>query len=447
MGFLNLLYKKIKYDRHLNYSEGKIKNLQKEKLKKLVKYAYKNSNFYKELFHNNQIKYEDIDEIQIKELPTTTKKAIMDNFDEVVTNKNISKERVINFVDKNPKPYSLMDNKFHVIHSSGTSGEIGYYIYNNKNWELLKAVGASRLFNSFELKKKNYVFIGASDGHYAGISFFLSPINSFEQYFYNDFLVMDINYPLHTYLDKLNELQPDVISGYPSAIQMLLDYQKANKLNIQPDNIICGGEPLTEKAYKKIKRYWKKEPVNYYGTSESIMMGAGFDKEGLYIFDDLIILEFEADKTYLTNLYNYTEPLIRYEMDDLIVEGDIENKKWPFTFIKNVSGRTEDLLWLENENQNLDFIHPIVFVELHIKGLKKFQIVKVNDLNIIFKAVPKKAIKENVLKNNITKRLNEILEKKNMNNINLVIEFVENIPNNPETGKYEIIKNKVYNEL
>ena len=64
---------------------------------------------------------------------------------------------------------------------------------------------------------------------------------------------MDINYPLNTYIDKLNELQPDVISGYPTAIKMLLDYQKENKLAINPDSIICGGEPLTEAAYKKIK--------------------------------------------------------------------------------------------------------------------------------------------------------------------------------------------------
>ena len=442
MGFLNLLYQKFKYDRHLNFREEEIKKLQKEKLKKLVKYAYQNSAFYKELFNNKQIRYEDLDQVQLKDLPTTNKKDIMDNFDEVVTDKNISKKKVINFVDKNPKPTSLMDNNYHIIHSSGTSGEIGYYIYNNKNWELLKAVGASRLFKSFGLQKKNYAFIGASDGHYAGISFFLSPVNRFEQYFYNDFLVMDINYPLHTYIDKLNELQPDVISGYPSAIKMLLDYQKENKLNIQPDNIICGGEPLTEEAYQKIKRYWQQEPVNYYGTSESIMMGVGFGNEGLYIFDDLIILEFEDNKTYLTNLYNYTEPLIRYEMDDLILEGNIESKRWPFTFIKNVSGRSEDLLWLENENQNLDFIHPIVFVELHIKGLKKFQVIKSDDLNIIFKAVPKEEINQDELRENILKKLNEILTKKNMENINLEIVIVDDIANNPKTGKYEIIKTR-----
>jgi len=45
------------------------------------------------------------------------------------------------------------------------------------------------------------------------------------------------------------------------------------------------------------------------------------------------------------------------------------------------------------ENQNLDFIHPIVFVELHIKGLKKFQVIKSDDLNIIFTLDSIEAIK------------------------------------------------------
>ncbi|HKL13148.1 MAG TPA: hypothetical protein VJ907_06035 [Halanaerobiales bacterium] len=446
MGFLNLLYQKFKYDKHLNLSEEQIKQFQKEKLKKLVKYSFKNSEFYKDLFMQSEIRYEDLEHIDLKDLPTVNKSMLMNNFNKVVTKNSITKDKVINFVDHNPKPTALLDNKFHIIHSSGTSGEIGYYIYDNKNWELLKAVGASRLFKSFGLQRKKYAFIGASDGHYAGISFFLSPVNKFEQYFYQDFLVMDINYPLNTYIDKLNKLQPDIISGYPSAINMLLDYQKNNKLNIKPNHIICGGEPLTQEAYDKIKKYWHKEPVNYYGTSESIMMGAGFGKEGIYIFDDLIILEFAGNKTYLTNLYNYTEPLIRYEMDDLIVKGEKENKKWPFTYIKNISGREEDLLWLENENNNMDFIHPIVFVELHIKGLKKIQIFKVNDLNIIFKAVPKENVKKETIKNNIVIKMDEILKKKNMKNIKLDIELVDNIPNSPQTGKHELIKTKSNNK-
>jgi len=440
MGFLNLLFKKFSYDKNLNKSETYIKKMQSVKLKNLVKYAFRNSNFYKKILLDHNIEYQDIDDIGLKDLPTTNKKMIMNNFDEVVTDQNLNKEKVIDFIDNNPEPSALLENKYHVIHSSGTSGEIGYYIYDNANWELLKAVGASRLFNGFGLKRKKYAFIGASDGHYAGISFFLSPVNRFEQYFYKDFLVMDINYPLKNFINKLNKLQPDVISGYPSALRLLLDYQKSNELSIKPQHVICGGEPLTQRAYEKIKKYWEIEPINYYGTSESILMGAGQGKDGLYIFDDLIILEIKDNKTYLTNLYNYTEPLIRYELNDLISKTHKENKRWPFTYIENISGRQEDLLWFENISGQKDFIHPIVFAELHIKGLKKFQVVKENDLSLIFKVIPEKNSQIEDVKQKSKERINEILHNKNMPEVKVKIDLVDNIPNDPETGKFRLIK-------
>ena len=440
MSFINLIKKKIKYDKHLDLTEKEVKKLQRNKLNNLLKFSYKNSDFYREKFQGLGLNYGDLEEVDLKDLPTTDKNKLMNNFNQVVTDKDLRKEDIINFVDEHPDPAAVYKNKYYIIHSSGTTGEIGYYVYDQDNWELLKAVGASRLFRSFGLKRKKYAFIGASDGHYAGISFFLSPVNRLEELFYRDFLVLDINYPLDSYIEKLNKLKPDVISGYPSAMSMLLDYQEKGSLNIKPETIICGGEPLTKEAYNKIVNNWQQEPINYYGTSESIMMGAGIGRDGLYIFDDLIILEIKEDKVLLTNLYNYTEPLIRYEMDDLIIKGSKKDKKWPFTFIENISGREEEMLWMENETGSKDFIHPIVFAEFHVKGLKKFQIIKTSDIALTFKAVKADEYKKEDLKKNIEKRLYEILEKKQMKNLNITIQFVKDIENDPQTGKFKLIK-------
>ncbi len=442
MGFFSLLFKKFKYDRHLTYSKNEIKKLQRKKLINLVKHTYKNSPFYRELFRNKGIEYKDLANIGIKDLPKTDKNLLMENFNDVITVDDVNKNDVINFIDNHRDPTKLFNDKYYVIHSSGTTGELGYYIYTRKNWELLKAVGASRLFDSFGLKRKKYVFIGAVDGHYAGISFFLSPLNKFEDFFYKDFLIIDINKPLKYYIDKLNSLQPNVISGYPSAIKMLINYQKENKLDIKPDTVICGGEPLRKKTTEKIKKYWEITPKNYYGTSESILMGIGTGNQVMYIFDDLIQLEIVEDGILLTNLYNYTEPLIRYKIDDLVVKLDKEERKWPFTIIKSVSGREEDLLWLRNQRGKLDFIHPIVFVEFHVKGLKKIQIIKRGQVNIQLKVVKTESTMDSILKARITEKLKKILKKKNMQNVKLSIKLVKDIKNDPESGKFRLIKRK-----
>jgi phenylacetate-CoA ligase len=409
---LNITLKKFLYDRHLNYSKEKVKKLQNKKFNKLLKYAYQNSSFYNRLYKNEGIEYKDLDNIKLKNLPIVNKKKIMDNFNDVLTINNIKKNDIVKFIENNPNPKKMYKNKYFVVHSSGTTGEIGYYIYSNKNWELLKAVGSSRLFDSFSLKSKKYVFIGAVDGHYAGISFFLSPVNKIEQLFYEDFLIIDINYPFDSYINKLNEFQPDIISCYPSALDILLDYQKDKKLDINPEHIICGGEPLSIRVVNKVKKHWNISPYNFYGTSESILMGVGIGNDDIYIFDDLVIVEIKDEKIMLTNLYNYTQPLIRYEINDLMSKSNTENIKWPFNHVEKISGRSEDLLWLKNNDNEYDFIHPIVVVELHLKGVQRYQLIKLSDEKIKIKVVKQKTADKTAIENNVKYKFETIFEKK-----------------------------------
>ncbi|MCF8009085.1 MAG: hypothetical protein K9K32_04910 [Halanaerobiales bacterium] len=290
------------------------------------------------------------------------------------------------------------------------------------------------------MKNKKYAFIGAVDGHYAGVSYFLSPIDKFEGLFYKDILIIDINYPLKSYINKLNKFQPDIISGYPSALNILLDYQENDQLDISPEHIICGGEPLLTSIINRIKNLWNLTPYNYYGTSESILMGVGIGNNDIYIFDDLVIIEIKDKKILLTNLYNYTEPLIRYEINDLISESNKENHKYQFKHINNISGRSEDLLWLKNNQNKFDFIHPIVIVEIHLKGVKKYQLIKLTDERIKIKVVKQKNADKKEIKNDIKDKIATILNKKDMTNVKLDIKFVNEIKNDPVTGKYKLIK-------
>ena len=50
-----------------------------------------------------------------------------------------------------------------------------------------------------------------------------------------------------------------------------------------------------------------------YGASESLALGVETSHaEGMYLFDDLNYIEVENGAMYLTSLYNYVQPLIRY---------------------------------------------------------------------------------------------------------------------------------------
>jgi phenylacetate-coenzyme A ligase PaaK-like adenylate-forming protein len=152
VSIINILLKKFLYDRHLKYNRNEIKNLQQNRLNKLLKYSYQNSSFYNKLYKNHGINYKDLDNIKLKNLPTVNKKKIMDNFNDVLTTNNIRKNEIVKFIEENPDPKKIYKNKFVVVHSSGTTGEIDYFIYTKRDWELLKAIGSSRLFDNFPLK-------------------------------------------------------------------------------------------------------------------------------------------------------------------------------------------------------------------------------------------------------------------------------------------------------
>ncbi|MGM0437378.1 MAG: hypothetical protein ACQEQD_03810 [Bacillota bacterium] len=440
MGILRTAYYNLKLNRNLKKSKEEIKNLQDKKLRKLLFYAYDNSNFYKNLYNEKGIKRKDLNDIKLENLPVVNKEIIMKNFDEIITKKNVTKKKIENFLEKQQNPTELYNNKYRIIHTSGSTGRIGIFVYGAIEWDFIKAVSL-RMFSNFGLKPKRYAYIGAVDGHYAGISLFLSPINQFEEIFYEDYLIININKVLSDYLDKLNKLNPHNLTGYPSGVKMLAELQLKGKINISPETIICGGEPFLENDQKLIERAWNVKPLNYYASSESLMIGIKRPQDNnMYLMGDINCVEIQEDKTIITNLYNYTQPLIRYELSDVLKRSKNQEKDWPFKQVKKIIGRREEMIWFDNENGQREFLHPIVLAEFYVKGLKKFQIVKLDEISFLMKALINNDYDRDDVKKKIKEKMEKLLAQKNMNNIVFKIKEVEQLEADPKTGKFKLIK-------
>ena len=440
MGIFRTVFYNFKLKRNLKKSRKKIKNLQQKKLRKLLFYAYDNSDFYKNLYKKRGIKRKDLNDIKLENLPVVNKKMIMKNFDKNVTKENISRKSLEKFLEKREDPTELFNNKYRIIHTSGSTGRIGIFVYSPAEWDFIKAVSL-RMFANFSLKPKRYAYIGAVDGHYAGISLFLSPINQFEEVFYEDYLIININKILNNYLDKLNNLKPHNLTGYPSGVRMLAELELEGKINISPETVICGGEPFLEKDRELIKKAWNVEPLNYYATSESLMIGIEKAKDkNMYLMDDVNWVEIKDEKTIITNLYNYTQPLIRYELSDVLKKAKKQEKDWPFRQVKKIIGRREEMIWFDNKNGQREFLHPIVLAEFYVRGMKKFQIVKLDEKSFLMKVVIDNKYDINKVKNNIREKMNKLLKQKNMTNIEFKIKEVNKLKVDPETGKFKLIK-------
>ena len=117
--------------------------------------------------------------------------------------------------------------------------------------------------------------------------------------------------------------------------------------------VISCGEPLGAGLRKYLEKIFQTEVVNFYGSSESLAMGVETDpEEGMLLFDDMNVIEVESGVVYLTCLYNFAQPLIRYRLSDrMMLRAAEENSTCPFTRAVGLLGRNEDILWLKMDTE------------------------------------------------------------------------------------------------
>ena len=337
-----------------------------------------------------------IDDISIEKLPIVDKDIIMENFDDVVTNKDVSKQKIMSFLDEYKDPNKLYKNKYHIVHTSGSSGKIGVFVYSRNDWDSFFPF-ITRLFD-FNFKKNKSAFFGAADGHFLGVSFSSWLGKNITRLFVKS-LILDITKPLDEHIQKLNEFQPNVLGGYFTGLKILSRAQEKKTLKIHPKVIVNCGEGIIPKDKKFIVETFNAPMTNLYGLAECPVMGTGKNEYGgIYLMDDLCLIEIFEDYALLTNLFNKTQPLIRYKINDIFVEKQDIHKKMPFTLVESIVGRSESMIWFENIEGEMDFIHPIVIAEFYVKGLDKLQFVIKDKHSFDFLVVITDSNKEDVIK-------------------------------------------------
>jgi len=429
-------------------NKEKIKKIQKKRLKKLLRHVLKNSKFYKNYYKKHSITLDNIDRIELKDLPIINKKIVMENYDDFVCDHSLKRHNLEEFIADNQNRGKNYKKAYQVVHTSGSTGNIGLFVYGPNDWSLLTAMVMTRVsktkINLF--KKTRLAFIGATDGNYAGISL----AHGAPKLFF-EFLPLNINKPLKDIITKINDFQPNTLSGYSSGIYILAQEQIKGNINLKLKRILCSADALTPKMKEVIKKAFGIYPINFYACSESVGMGAQCEcHKGIHLFNDwhcfeIVDKDFNAvkpgctGKLILTNLYNYTQPLIRYQMSDEITMDDKACEcGWPFPTIKGIAGRQEEFLWFNKKNDKKEYIHPLIIVEFFVPGLEKFQLIQKEKNKLLMKVVIK-GDKKKVVKA-INQRMKEILESKRLEKIvSLDIEIVQKIKSDPKTGKFKLV--------
>ena len=255
-------------------------------------------------------------------------------------------------------------------------------------------------------------------------------------------IILDITKPLTLHIKKLNAFQPNILGGYFTGLKILAEEQENGRLQIRPDVIVNCGEGIIPKDKGYIEEIFGVSMTNLYGLAECPVMGVGKNMYGgIYLMDDLVLVEIKQDHVLLTNLYNKTQPLIRYRINDFFEEKIDTYGTMPFTLVNNIVGRCEAMLWLENSEGKMDFIHPIVIAEFYVKGLDKLQIVVKDKKSFEFLAVIIGNDKEHVV-SRIKDEIDKILLEKKFTDARYQVKVVDNIPIDSKTGKFKLIVTK-----
>jgi phenylacetate-CoA ligase len=429
--------------RNEKLTRAQLEALQLTKFRRLVSHVNERSPYYAAIIRDQNI---DIATCTPRDFPVLTKKTLMQHFDQIVTERTITRQKVAEFLTRSTNPVELMDGKYHVLHTSGTSGEVGYFIYSKDDWARGMAQGIRRRRSRPRFKRKRSgrvhgAFYGAIGGHFAGVSMASSASVGIARFFVQIGL-FEVNDPLPVVIEQLNEFQPEVLSGYTTALKILAAKQREGILRIAPLAISTGGEAMTMADKAVLEEAFGCEALSGYGCTEHLMMGASAPGgRTMILYDDHLIFEFMEDHSLITNLYNYTLPLIRYRMSD-ILRPVADSKVTPYIEIDSLVGRNERVPMFLNRDGAEDFISPHTINEIFVAGVSQFQMQLIDRTHFKFVACLDSSLdarQRSAALETLSNRLREILNQKLMDNVEFEIVVADQIPLNPRTRKFQLI--------
>jgi phenylacetate-CoA ligase len=196
-------------------------------------------------------------------------------------------------------------------------------------------------------------------------------------------------------VEALNRHQPQFLYAYGSVLGLLAAEQLDGRLRIRPTAIASSGETHTDELRDAIRAAWGTSSFELYAMTEAGILGSHCDRHtGIHLFEDQAIVEVVDErgravpagqvghKLLVTNLVNRTQPLIRYEVSDMVaVAGERCPCGRPFRLLAAIEGRNDDILYLPAAAGGTAPVHPLALrtALAGIPGLAQYKVVHDRD--------------------------------------------------------------------
>ncbi|MCW8442489.1 CoF synthetase [Fluoribacter gormanii] len=313
-------------------SRDQLSTYQEKQFRKLIKKTLYKSPFYQPYLDK-----------PFNEWPIINKKIMMQHFDEINTVK-IKKDRALKLALKaeNTRDFSALIEGIAVGLSSGTSGNRGLFLVNKKERDAWAGILlAKALPKGLKRKERIAFFLRANNKLYTT----LSKSKKIQFHFF------DLLENFETHIDRLNEIQPTLLSA-PTSVLLALTKEK-QRLSITPEKIFAVAEVLEKRDEAIISTAFNCQVAQVYQCTEGFLAISDKDSNCLLMNEEYLIIEKDwlDEKRFvpiITDLLRTTQPIIRYRLDDVLIE---EQSNDVFTRLEGIEGRVGDICYATQNNK------------------------------------------------------------------------------------------------
>jgi phenylacetate-CoA ligase len=347
-------------------TQEQIKRTQFLRIKKVLDLAYNESNFYRQIYDENNFHPSQVKNWQDFELvPIINRKMIQDA--------------------QADDPYALVPKSkqsgisWHQT-TSGSSGlPITIYASRSERLRILGVILRAYRLNGLKYLETSVTIKDPIDIAKPNV---VQKLGGFRHDYY------DIYQPVEniqkSIVDKWKSIA--VLKSMPSDLANLAWLIKSEGLYFPPvRTMFTDSEKLDDATRLFIESVFRTQAIDFYATTEvGVVAFQTKNSQGKYHFnDDAVFVETKSNNRLesgdedlvLTGLLNFTTPIIRYQIGDVVTAGDRQSISGiPFSTIERIHGKYLD--FIVRLDGKVVSSHAVKQNLTHLKGIRRFQVVQ-----------------------------------------------------------------------
>jgi phenylacetate-coenzyme A ligase PaaK-like adenylate-forming protein len=427
---------------------GAIRQRQRARLAAIVAHARAHSPYYRALYKDLPDRIEDA-----ARLPVTNKQHLTKHFDECVTDREVTLEKVHAFTANPDLLGERLLGAYTPLATSGTTGTPAIFVQDDRAMAVANVLLARMLAAwlapvdvvRIMAGRGHTTLVCATGGHYAEAV--AGAILS--RRWGNAIQVLDAKASLTEIVDQLNRFCPVVLAPYASVGALLARAQEAHQLHITPQLVALFAEGLPEGGYERIANVFNAKVRYSYGATEFPFIAYSCVHGWLHVNGDWVVLEpVDADfrptppgdashTVLLSNLANRVQPILRYDLGDRIVQRPDRCPCGNLLDAIRVEGRTADVLTFAAERGQQVAIPALMFEVVDAPGVERFQIVQTTPTSLRVRIQPAAGADPDQVWRAVRSEVGQVLAARSLGHV--AVARAEEPPEQSPGGKFRAV--------